>query len=224
MNTRSGDFPIHLRGNRLWEKGFTMNENKNLKETIIEAAWELFYEKGYEETTINDIISKAGVTKGSFYYYFRSKDTLLGTLSNMLDKKYAQIEPQLMQIDNTFDRLMEMNYLIHNYIGTKIDYKLLANLYAAQLTKDDGGFLLDQNRYYFKLLTRIVTEGQTKGEITREKTVVQIVRIYSLCERALITDWCMNNGAYDLGEFSKEYMPVLFAKFRAVQPGSTEQK
>ena len=52
-----------------WGKGSTMSESKNLKETIIEAAWDLFYEKGYEQTTINDIISKAGVAKGSFYYY-----------------------------------------------------------------------------------------------------------------------------------------------------------
>ncbi len=193
-----------------------MSENKNLKETIIEAAWELFYEKGYEQTTINDIIGRAGVAKGSFYYYFRSKDTLLDTLSDMLDKRYALIEPDIMKIDNAFDQLMEMNHRIHAYIGKNIDYGLLANLYAAQLTKEDSGTLLDQNRYYFKMLTRIITEGQTKGEITTDEPVSQIVRLYSLCERALITDWCMNNGSYDLGEFSRQYMPVLFAKFRGV--------
>ena len=47
-----------------------------------------------------------------------------------------------------------------------------------------------------------------------DKPVTEIVRIYSLCERALVTDWCMHNGSYSLGDFSREYMPVLFGSFR----------
>ncbi|MGN1383515.1 MAG: TetR/AcrR family transcriptional regulator [Eubacterium sp.] len=191
-----------------------MAESKNLKETIIEAAWDLFYEKGYEQTTINDIITRAGVAKGSFYYYFHGKDTLLDTLSNILDSQYKKIEPEIMKIDNCFDRLMEMNYQMHCYIGQKVNYQLIASLYAAQLTNENGSSLLDQNRYYFQMLTRIVAEGQTKGDITREKSLAQIVHMYGVCERALVTDWCMNKGSYNLGEFSREYMPLLFAKFR----------
>lgn len=191
-----------------------MAESKNLKETIIEAAWDLFHEKGFEQTTINDIITRAGVAKGSFYYYFHSKDTLLDTLSSILDKHYKLIEPDIMKIENCFDRLIEMNYLMHCYIGEKINYQLIASLYAAQLTNEKGSSLLDQNRYYFQMLSRIITEGQKKGDITKKKSVAQLVHMYGVCERALVTDWCMNKGSYDLGEFSKEYMPLLFAKFR----------
>ena len=103
---------------------------------------------------------------------------------------------------------------MHTMIGTKIDFSLMANLYSAQLLRDDKGYLLDRNRYYFRLIARIIEDGQKKGEITTSKTTEEIVRIYSLCERALITDWCMHNGEYSLGEFSKEYMPMLFSEFR----------
>ncbi len=50
---------------------------KNLRQTILESAFELFFEKGYEETTIQDIIDRANVARGSFYYHFRGKDELL---------------------------------------------------------------------------------------------------------------------------------------------------
>ena len=191
-----------------------IRENRSLKEVIIESAWELFSEKGYDQTTINDIISKAGISKGSFYYYFRSKDTLLNTLSNVLDNKYKQFEIEMSRDMNRFDELIELNYRMHNYIGKKLDYRLLANLYASQLTKAEDSNLLDRNRYYFRMITRLIDEGQKRGEIVADRPVHEIARIYGLCERTLISDWCMNNGEYDLGEMSHQYMPLLFSTFR----------
>lgn len=44
---------------------------KSVKGRIVEAAWQLFYEKGYNGTTVDDIIDLSGTSKGSFYYYFK---------------------------------------------------------------------------------------------------------------------------------------------------------
>ena len=65
-----------------------------------------------------------------------------------------------------------------------------------------------------QLITRLIDEGQKRGEIVADRPVHEIARIYGLCERALISDWCMNNGEYDLGEMSHQYMPLLFSTFR----------
>lgn len=78
-----------------------------------------------------------------------------------------------------------------------------------------GSNLLDQNRFYYRLIYQIVEEGQKKGELRTDKSTQEIVRYYSMCERALVSDWCMNNGEYSLGEFSKEYMPIMFGSMRA---------
>ena len=50
---------------------------KSVKGRIVAAAWQLFYEKGYNGTTVDDIIDLSGTSKGSFYYYFNTKDELL---------------------------------------------------------------------------------------------------------------------------------------------------
>jgi TetR/AcrR family transcriptional regulator, transcriptional repressor for nem operon len=47
------------------------------RERIIAAADRLFYEKGFQATSFSDIAEAAGVPKGNFYYYFKSKDALL---------------------------------------------------------------------------------------------------------------------------------------------------
>ncbi|MCK4835886.1 MAG: TetR/AcrR family transcriptional regulator, partial [Candidatus Aminicenantes bacterium] len=44
---------------------------------LLDAGQQLFFQKGYELTSVNDIIEKVGVAKGTFYHYFNSKDDLL---------------------------------------------------------------------------------------------------------------------------------------------------
>ena len=61
---------------------------KKTKSKIVSAAWKLFYEQGYEDTTIEEIIEESGTSKGSFYHYFEGKDALLGSLAYMMDEKY----------------------------------------------------------------------------------------------------------------------------------------
>ena len=51
------------------------------KKEILDAALELFYEDGYDKTSINDIIKKVGVTKGAFDYHFKSKEEILDTIA-----------------------------------------------------------------------------------------------------------------------------------------------
>lgn len=50
---------------------------RNTRGRIISAAWKLFYENGYEETTIEDILFESGTSRGSFYHYFEGKGALL---------------------------------------------------------------------------------------------------------------------------------------------------
>ncbi|MBU1109895.1 MAG: TetR/AcrR family transcriptional regulator [Candidatus Riflebacteria bacterium] len=60
-----------------------MTKKKSKKELILEAGLELFFEKGFEKTTIDDIINLAECGKGTFYRYFSNKDSLLEELENV---------------------------------------------------------------------------------------------------------------------------------------------
>ena len=110
-----------------------MAAKQNVKRRIVDAAWELFYEKGYDDTTVDDIIRLSETSKGSFYYYFSSKDSLLDTLSTILDENYAKLEDELDPEMNSFDKLMYLNYRSHSFMEQKIDVALLSSLYSTQL-------------------------------------------------------------------------------------------
>ncbi|MBP1842475.1 AcrR family transcriptional regulator [Rhizobium petrolearium] len=61
---------------------------------LLDCAQRLFFTRGYESTTVNDIIREAGVSKGAFYHYFPSKEALLETLAVRLSREnLKQIQP-----------------------------------------------------------------------------------------------------------------------------------
>ena len=105
-------------------------DKKSVKSRIVSAAWQLFYEKGYNGTTVDDIIGLSGTSKGSFYYYFSTKDELLNTLSMILDDYYEELEAKMDPEMNSFYKLLYLNYEMHTMMEEKIQIDLLASLYS----------------------------------------------------------------------------------------------
>ena len=181
------------------------------KSRIVSAAWQLFYNQGFDNTTIDEIVELSATSKGSFYHYFGSKEALLGSLAYLFDEKYQELEPTL---DDSQDSLSQLFYLTKELflmIENNIDIDLLSRLYAQQLSKKGEKELVDHARYYYKLSRKIVQRGQEKGEITTEKSSAEIVRLYALCERALLYDWCLHGGEYSLTEYSQSVMPLFLS-------------
>ncbi len=189
-------------------------EKRSVKSKIVSAAWQLFYEKGYNGTTVDDIIELSGTSKGSFYYYFSTKDELLNTLSMILDDYYEELERELDPQMNSFSKLLYLNDKAHSMMEEKISIDLITSLYSTQLVAQGNRHLLDQNRNYYKLITKVVEEGQKRGQIRSDVSVSEITKYYAMCERALVTDWCLNKGEYSLGEYSRECMPMMMEHFK----------
>ena len=184
------------------------------KAKITKVAWQLFHEKGYSETTIDDIIAASGTSKGSFYHYYSSKDELLSSLSELFDAKYEEVMLTLDPQMNSFDKLMYLSYTVHDMIGKDIPIGLLSSLYSSQVVTKGDKHLQNQDRYYYQVITQIIAEGQERGQITKDMTVREIQRLYTLSERAIIYDYCISNGNYSLGEYTKEIMPRLFGSVK----------
>ena len=188
---------------------------RNTKSRIVSAAWKLFYENGYDDTTVEEIVEESGTSKGSFYHYFSGKDALLSSLSDLFDDKYQELIPTLQEEMDSFEKLMYLNQELFLMIDNSVSLDLVARMYSSQLVTAGEKHLMDHNRVYYKLLRQIVSEGQKKGELKADATVNEIVKAYALCERALIYDWCISNGDYSLSQYAKTMMPIFLGNFRA---------
>ena len=187
---------------------------QNTKSKIVSAAWRLFYEQGYDDTTVEDIIFESGTSKGSFYHYFESKDALLGSLAYLFDEKYEELEGSIDINGNSIEILLNLNRELFKMIENTIDLELIKRLYSTQLTTKTEKQLLDKNRVYYKLLRKIISAGQASGQLTNAHSVNELVRYYAFCERALIYDWCLCSGDYSLLDNASKLMPFFMEKMK----------
>ena len=182
---------------------------RNTKGKIVSAAWKLFYEQGYDNTTVEDIIYESETSKGSFYHYFEGKDALLGSLSMVFDEKYEELKGEMPENMSAMEKLLYMNHALFTMIDNTISVELLARLFSTQLTTRGEKHLLNRNRTYFKLLQQVVRQGLERGELRGDMTANQIINDYAMFERALMYDWCLSDGKYALSQYGDRMMPAF---------------
>ena len=174
-------------------------KRSSTKSRIIKAAWNLFYKHGYEQTTVDEIISASKTSKGTFYHYFKGKEALLNTLSYLFDEKYEE--------------LLFFNHELFHMIETSVDVGLLASLYSSQLITKDKRSLLENDRYYFVWLTETISTALKNGEFNGTSTADELLKIYAMYERAVLYDWALCKGKYSLTAYSDKLLPHVLDQF-----------
>lgn len=142
---------------------------QNSKEKIIEAAVEVFFEKGFDAASIREIAEKAGLTKPMIYYHFKNKEDLyLGLLEENLALFCQQLElllaagsdpkATLCAIIDHFEQTFARGARVYNIIQREISGN---GHYVALLTE----------RYFSKIslqIAQFMGRGQQQGFIRRE--------------------------------------------------------
>lgn len=187
--------------------------SRNTKGKIVSAAWKLFYEQGYDDTTIDEIVEVSGTSKGSFYHYFEGKDALLSSLSYLFDEKYEELMENMDPAMSPLDKLIYLNQELFLMIENTVAVDLLCQLFSSQLITSGEKHLLDTNRIYYKLLRQISIEGQQQGIFRDDLSVNDIIKAYSMFERGLMYDWCICNGNYSLCQYSSQMLPMFLKGF-----------
>lgn len=119
---------------------------------IVDAAIELFYKKGFANTSFAEIARRAGVPKGNFYFYFPSKDDILNAV---IDARVAGLRGSLVQFEQEFDdprdRLKRMADMPKNEFPMIMEFGCPMGTLTAELGKQQHE-LCDNARQMFTLL------------------------------------------------------------------------
>ncbi len=191
-----------------------MEKKTNNRIKILNTAWRLFSENGYDETTVDEIIEATNTSKGTFYHYFNSKEDLLSLFSYIFDERYEELSVKLDVDMNSFDKLIVLCNECFSTIENDYPLELVARMYSAHLFSKNQKHLLDKNRTYYKLLRKIITEGQERGHIRDDMAPSDIIKMYTIAERALVYDWCVCNGEYSLSEYGCKMMKMYLYKIK----------
>ncbi|MGD9318041.1 MAG: TetR/AcrR family transcriptional regulator [Anaerolineae bacterium] len=157
---------------------------------LIACAQGLFYSKGYERTTVRDIVSELGIAKGTFYYYFDSK---LAILEAMIDEALSQSVALLHEIvaDQTLPVLVKWGRAFQVVGAWKVERKaeLLAMLHVMQMDENLVLRYKMQTRAvqllspeFTKLVAQGVEEGVFQTEFLKESAGITLSIMQSLAD------------------------------------------
>jgi AcrR family transcriptional regulator len=143
------------------------DEHANRRREIVDAALELMHDKGYERTTIEDVLAKLHMSRGALYHYFGSKRALLeGIVESMGESAVRTLQPVVD--DPSLGALDKLRA----YFDTSTTWKaenLTAMTVAMRLWRDENNALLRQKmsqesmRTTAPLLESIIRQGCDEG-------------------------------------------------------------
>lgn len=188
-------------------------KRRSTKSRIIKASWNLFYKNGYDNTTVEDIIAASKTSKGTFYHYFKGKEALLNSLSDLFDQKYEELAATIDPDMCPYDKLLLLNHELFHMIETSVDIHLLAFLYSSQLTTKDKKTLSDNKRFYFRWVSEIINDALESGDFSNTSTTEELMNIYAMYERALLYDWALFKGKFSLTKHSDRLLPHVLDMF-----------
>lgn len=180
------------------------------KKRLIECARKLFKEKGFNNTTVDDIIKEANSSKGGFYTHFKTKEELLFDMLPILDEAYNAFLKIESKYENTLDKITLYIEYVFNIITNEIGLEFISTIYASQI-KDlkTERFLIASERTYYQILEKLIEEGKSKNEIKQEIDTKHTVDLFTTCFRGTIYDWCLHKGEYDLAKYGGEIMDIM---------------
>lgn len=131
---------------------------------IVDISEKLFLEKGYEETTIDDILAATGLSKGGFYHYFTSKeDVIAESVKTTMKDMLAQLEPIVS--DENLSALEKLRRFMANKAEFGQSKKEFAN-YLSMLMKSDFAlykYYTSLTQSYLEPFAKIIEQGANEG-------------------------------------------------------------
>ncbi|MFV0362636.1 MAG: TetR/AcrR family transcriptional regulator [Suipraeoptans sp.] len=172
----------------------------NAKDKIIAAAWQLFRQQGYDNTTINDIIKTSDTSRGAFYHHFRGKEDLMFRLAYFFDNDYVEWTKQLDNNLNSIEKLKIFDAFVLKNLEDSEYKSFLPQLYGMQVMTDGTRHIINPNRIYYRTVYELIKDGVEKGEISSPLTYSQLAESFIDLERGLVYNWYLHSFSYSLLE------------------------
>lgn len=153
--------------------GKNNQKNELKRREIVKAAMELFFEKGYEETSIRMIQAKVGMKVAGFYYYFGSKDEVFDAAINLFFEDYVKEVQKIVEDGKNNPEGKLTKYLNYIYTATEnFREQYIIHLHWSILGAIRESFIKVMRKYIRQILENYINNGSiTQGEMDIEVAV-----------------------------------------------------
>jgi AcrR family transcriptional regulator len=162
-----------------------------IRERLFRAALALFAERGYLETTVEDITNAADVGKGTFFNYFPTKEHVLATYGA---ERIAAIERALQEARAAKRPVLDvMGDLATDLAGqSKESPALLRSIYAAHASCEPVRAELQRRMEVGRqLMSKMYALAQKRGEVRRDMSAAELGRLTQIIFMGVTLSWSM---------------------------------
>lgn len=189
---RTSEAPIEQRTQQGMRSDRRQRRRVETRERIFRAALQLFAERGYLETTVEDITEAADVGKGTFFNYFPTKEHVLERYG---EERVEAVERALATVQaGKSSVLSALKELATDLAGQSSERpELLRAVFAANLTS--AAVLVELRKRIDRarhLLTEIIVLGQQNGEIRSNLSASEMARLIRLIFMGVTFAWSVH--------------------------------
>lgn len=186
----------------MYNKKALSNETRSAetKEKILKSAEVLFKDQGFENTSVDSIVKSAGISKGSFYVHFNSKDEIVAHFIN------AVINRIDMDLDSIINTVKD---------DTSVTTTLLKILEKISFNKaDELGYPLNKNaamiynKALYRTVFKLITLGIESGEFNTTYSAEDIASDFVTTVRGFIFEWIANYPDMDLNNYLQRHFRI----------------
>ena len=190
-----------------------MQNKQTSREKILQSAVQLFLGEGYEATSVNDICKHAGVSKGSFYHYFETKQVLFLSLMENWSSRVMQsvLGEPITEDSNAKDVLIQMPYQFNMaFAAVPRGFPMLVDFWR-QAMSDPAIWktAMEPYRYFMGFFMRIIETGQLDGSIRKDIDSEILARLLVAVSMGYLLEAAFNQEKADWSALTSEGLSLL---------------
>jgi AcrR family transcriptional regulator len=188
---------------------------ETMKERIVRESIKLFLRTSYKGTTIQQITDALGITKGAFYWHFKSKYELLETIIDKYELEFLKkLYAHMKSFDGNFiTRFKEYHKYINEYARDNGDFSFLFFVSlsaettgsAAPAEKKIKGVL----RRYHNFVASLLEEGKNQGYFASDYDVSLNTHIVIAIHSGILLQWFMNQKEMPGATMARTYRDII---------------
>ena len=169
------------------------DKKRRTRQALIDTGLALFRDDGFDETRVQDIVERVGVSPATFFNYFPTKDAILEVQTEQaVDLYLALLRHELERTETSVaERLEQIARVLAHALGSDPAISLLMATRTA-LFFGSSGPKADKDRSSQRLLAELFAQGQSRGEIDPAADPLQLGELYSAVFMLTTINWLTN--------------------------------
>jgi AcrR family transcriptional regulator len=185
-----------------------------MRDRILDEGTRLFLRTSFKATSIQDITDSLGITKGAFYWHFKSKEELLLTIidkynEEFLERLYAHID---LFEGGFVKKFREYHKYINEYAREHGEFCVLFVTLAAEMAGSHSEAerrIKDVQKKYHEFIESMLISGKQEELFARDYNTTLNAHIIIAIHSGVLLQWYMNRGEIDGPSLARTYRDII---------------